>query len=107
MNSFDASAVLAVLNDEHGAQAAIALMDEPDGVISAVNYAEVMAKLIDRGLTDADASEAWAHLPLTVEALSRDTALAAGLLRKTTRSRGLSLGDRCCAWYWRKAWAAL
>ena len=96
MNVFDASAVLAVLNDEPGAPAAMALMGDSDGVISAVNYAEVIGKLVDRGLTEADAIEAWAHLPLTVEPLTSTTALAAGLLRKPTRAQSLSLGDRCC-----------
>ena len=96
MNVFDASAILAVLNDEPGAPVVLALLDEGDGVISAANYAEVIAKLIDRSVTEADATEAWNHLPLTVEPLMPAVALAAGLLRKDTRALGLSLGDRCC-----------
>lgn len=96
MNVFDASAVLAVLNDEPGAPATMALMGDGDGLVSAVNYTEVISKLIDRGLTQEDALEAWANLPLSVHALTRETALAAALLRKVTRSLGLSLADRCC-----------
>ena len=96
MNVFDASAILAVLNDEPGAPVVLALLDEGDGVISAANYAEVIAELIDRSVTEADATEAWNHLPLTVLPLTPAVALAAGLLRKDTRALGLSLGDRCC-----------
>ena len=74
----------------------MALLDAGDARICAVNKAEVIAKLVDRGLSADDAVEAWAHLPLAVEPLTAATALAAGLLRKTTRTLGLSLGDRCC-----------
>jgi len=100
MNFFDASAVLAVLNDEPGAQAVLALFGEGEGegdvVISAANPGEEIANLIDRFVTEADAIEAWNHLPLTVAPLTRAVASAAELLRKDTRALGLSLGDRCC-----------
>ena len=96
MNVFDASAVLAVLNEEPGAAAVIALMAEPGGLIGAVNQSEVIAKLIDKGLSEDQATLAWSHLGLRVEPATEATALAAGLLRKQTRPLGLSLGDRFC-----------
>jgi ribonuclease VapC len=96
MNVFDASAVLAALNDEPGAATVLALLGEDDGVISAVNHAEVIAKLVDRQMPDADIDEVMNHLPLTVEPLTPVLARAAGLLRRQTRTLGLSLGDRCC-----------
>lgn len=96
MNVFDASAVLAALNDEPGAAAVLELLDQEDGLISAVNHAEVIAKLVDRQIPDADIDEVMNHLPLTIEPLTPALARAAGLLRRPTRLLGLSMGDRCC-----------
>jgi len=96
MRVFDASAVLAVIGNESGAATAVALMSEGEAVMSAVNHAEVVAKLIDRGLPAAIAVEACSNLPLSILPLSAGTAQAAGLLRQATRALGLSLGDRCC-----------
>ena len=67
-----------------------------DSVISSVNLAEVVTKLIDRGATEEAIDTALLALRLTVVDFERHTARIAGLLRKTTRSRGLSLGDRAC-----------
>ena len=96
MKVFDASAILALLNEEPGADTAARLMEEGDGIVSAANHAEVITKLVDRGMTAQDIEALWSHLPLAVEPLTQATALAAGLLRRSTRALGLSLGDRCC-----------
>jgi ribonuclease VapC len=68
----------------------------PDAIISSVNLAEVVTKLIDRGSTKEAIDGALWSLNLTVIEFARDTARLAGLLRRETRSRGLSLGDRAC-----------
>ena len=90
----DASAVLAVLNSEPGAELVKQVL--AGGSISAVNFSEVIAKLVDNGLDDDDALGALAALALTVHPLDVTQARRAGLLRRQTRNHGLSLGDRAC-----------
>src|SRR4051812_26724639 len=90
----DASAVLAVLNAETGADIVIAALD--DAIVSAVNYAEVVSKLVERGASPVDVREALENINLKV--IDFDLALAerTGVLRAVTRHLGLSLGDRAC-----------
>ena len=64
--------------------------------MSAVNYAEVVGKLVDRGLDPAEMAADLAHLDVEIVPIDRDLAEVAGRLRTQTRSAGLSLGDRCC-----------
>ena len=96
MRVFDASALLVMLFDEPGAQKAAAELETRDGVASAVNYAEVISKLMERGLPEEAALQAWRGLSVEVHPLDAAMALDAARLRATTRSQGLSLGDRCC-----------
>jgi ribonuclease VapC len=96
VNVFDSSAVLAVIFQEPGADVASKLMDQENSLISSVNLAEVVGRLLDEGLSTVEASNICDQLPLTVVPLSRDHATAAGQLKPATRTRGLSLGDRCC-----------
>ncbi len=91
---FDASAVLAMIGGETGAAEVRASLD--DGAISAVNFSEVLAKLVDSGYGDADALGIVDGLPLAVHPVDAAQARRAGLLRRRTRRRGLSLGDRAC-----------
>lgn len=91
----DASAVMAVLNQEAGADRLT-----PDLLLDAscstVNVAEVQGKLVERGL---DPEDAWNDvigvirraIPFSVE-----HAKTAGTLIAQTRALGLSLGDRAC-----------
>ncbi|MCL4189692.1 MAG: type II toxin-antitoxin system VapC family toxin [Rhodobacteraceae bacterium] len=90
----DTSAVLAALWGEPGSTR----VDEVIGraCISTVNLAEAVAKLIDRGASDADADAVLAALGVAVIPFDRGQAVAAGLLRRATRGRGLSLADRAC-----------
>jgi PIN domain nuclease of toxin-antitoxin system len=90
----DASAVLAVIHEEAGANKV-----EPHlgaACISAVNVSEVVSKLQDRGLTDAEIEEIFMTLDLDVRSHDASLAIATGLLRNATRAAGLSLGDRAC-----------
>lgn len=96
MNVFDSSAVLAVIFQEPGAEVASKLMDRENSLISSVNLAEVVGRLLDEGLSMVEVSNICDQLPLAVVPLSRDHATAAGQLKPATRTRGLSLGDRCC-----------
>jgi PIN domain nuclease of toxin-antitoxin system len=96
MKVFDSSALLALIFDEVGAAKVEALLAGDDIVVGAANLSEVAAKLVDQGLSDADAQAVLEGLALRVEPLSAEQATAAGRLRRQTRSLGLSLGDRCC-----------
>jgi PIN domain nuclease of toxin-antitoxin system len=90
----DASAVMAFIHRERGAdRVAVAL---PAAVISAVNLAEVVTKLVERGTGGDQVDRLLDRLGLDVVPFDRDMACAAGQLRKVTRPFGLSLGDRAC-----------
>jgi ribonuclease VapC len=91
---FDASALLAMLNGERGADRVAALL--PGAVIGAVNLSEVVSKLAERGMPAHSIRAALEALDLDVHPFDADMAYAAGELRRTTRARGLSFGDRAC-----------
>ena len=90
----DASAVLAVIQEEPGAERIEAHLDT--GCISAVNLAEVVGKLQDRGLGDNEIDELIALLDLDTRILDKEGAVFMGKLRQSTKVAGLSLGDRAC-----------
>jgi PIN domain nuclease of toxin-antitoxin system len=90
----DASALLALLQDEPGANRVADALS--DAIISAVNVSEVVAKLCDNGFEPDLAREMLEILPLNVVDFDLPQAIEAGLLRRATRSIGLSLGDRAC-----------
>ena len=90
----DASALIAVLREEPGAEAVEAVLD--DAAISTVNLSEVQAKLVEHG-TPPDIAWSWlVDLDLDVLDFDAPQARVAGDLRALTRSRGLSLADRAC-----------
>ena len=90
---WDASAILALLQQEAGWEA---LAAEPPGAVGAVNLSEVAAKLADAGMPEEAIRAAVSELSLDVHSLDEEQAFRAGMLRPTTRAHGLSLGDRCC-----------
>jgi ribonuclease VapC len=90
----DASAVLAVMLEERGAEKVRPLL--PGAMIGAVNLAEVVAKLQERRVPDEDIDRNIARLGLPVIPFDEAQAMAAGKLRGATKSLGLSLGDRSC-----------
>ena len=91
----DASALLALFNDESGAQAVLDAL-EGDCLVSAVNQTEVLTKLLDKGLTDAEAASVMQSVEIEVLAFDASQSLEAAWLRRETRTIGLSLGDRAC-----------
>jgi PIN domain nuclease of toxin-antitoxin system len=90
----DASALLAIMLGESGADAVHAVLDRAK--IGAVNLSEVVAKLQERGVPDDAIDQSLADLDLTVVPFDQDQAMLAGKLRLVTRHAGLSLGDRAC-----------
>ena len=91
---FDSSSLLVISRGEPGAEIALGLL--PDAVMSTVNYAEVMTKLTDRGMTERAALDALEFAPVALVPLLETHAVAAGRLVALTKPFGLSLGDRCC-----------
>ena len=91
---FDSSALLAIAFKERGAERAAEGLSE--GVVSAVNASEVIACLLDEGVPEEEARRVLADFELPTRPFDEFLAVAAGLLRRTTRKQGLSLGDRAC-----------
>ncbi len=90
----DTSAVLAGFFREPGADA---VADQgASGLLSTVNYSEVLSKLSDRGVALQDADRYLASLRLTEVAFDRDQAIVAASLRPLTRAHGFSFADRAC-----------
>ena len=96
MNSvvIDASAVLAALYGEPGSDRVDGVL--ADALISAVNAAEVISKLTERGMAAELARNALVQTGATIVAFDLDQAAVVGALRPLTRTAGLSLGDRAC-----------
>ena len=62
MKVLDASAVLALLNAEPGAETVAEQLATGDAVVSAVNFAEIMGKVFERGVPEPDAAALWRRL---------------------------------------------
>lgn len=91
MNVFDTSAILAIIYDEQGRAVAEARLSE--GVVSAVNVAEVLGDYVGSGRGDlAAARRVFDGLGLPVATPDYEQAARAADLR----APGLSLGDRFC-----------
>lgn len=90
----DASALLALLRGEPGGARVGTAVGE--AVLSSVNFAEVLTRLIDLGASvgslESDLSAAGVRI---VEFGAADAEIAAAL-RTESWARGLSLGDRAC-----------
>lgn len=91
---FDSSALLAIVFQEDGAEAAARRLS--GGIVSAVNASEVIARLVDFGASGEDARNALLNFGLEIRPFDTALAVAAGQLRAATREKGLSLGDRAC-----------
>ena len=90
----DASAVLALVNSEPGANVVGAVASE--AAMSAVNLSEVVAKLVEGGMPEEAIRQVLEELNIEVTPFDSEQAYRAGLLRLLTRPIGLSLGGRAC-----------
>ncbi len=93
-NVLDASAVLAYVYNETGADKVEPLLE--NSIISRINATEVLTRLVQDGLTIAEAKETFDKLNLPVAEFDESQSLKAAELRPLTKHFGLSLGDRCC-----------
>ena len=96
----DASALLAYLRDEPGADL-VADAVAGGAAISTVNLGEVYSRVADRGADPARVARQMTDRGLldgaiTVEPFTSADAVEVGRLRPLTRAHGLSLGDRAC-----------
>lgn len=92
----DASAVLAFLQGEPGAEMVRLALEADNCWVGAANQAEIIAKSIDRGVDRPSLQAVLADLAYTVVAITPEDGAQAGWLRQQTRATGLSLGDRLC-----------
>lgn len=90
----DTSAVLAIVNDEPGAENVRPLVAR--AMVLSVNIAEIVTKMVDWGLPAEARREILRTFAFRVEVFDEPLAVQAGELHERTRSAGLSLGDRAC-----------
>jgi len=90
----DASAVLALLANERGAEQVQRALGS--ALMSAVNLAEVLTKLGDRGVPQAEQRTIRTSLDIEIRRFDEVAAWTASKLRNATKKYGLSMGDRAC-----------
>jgi ribonuclease VapC len=91
----DASALLALILNERGADRVEALLDS--AAIHAVNLAEVVAKLLQKGVPADEAGRVAEEMALDVyEEFGVLQAASCGELHASARPLGLGLGDCVC-----------
>lgn len=90
----DASAILAVLQNETGKDKVETILDK--SAISRINFVEVLTKLVEKGMTIDEAQETFDDLELKIIEFDENQSLKAVEIRPLTKHLGLSLGDRCC-----------
>lgn len=111
----DASALLALLQDEPGASKVESIIASAQ--ISVVNYVEVVSHFIRLGMPEREVDAMLDPLPMTIVPADKALGQLAGRLRAVTADAGLSLGDRFClalairnglpAWTADKAWRTI
>lgn len=94
MTVLDASAVLALVHDEPGADLVAEVL--AGALLSTANLAEVVGKLVDAGIDVRRLRALLTSAGVALEPLLAGDAEVAGAIRAIEGGRTLSLGDRCC-----------
>lgn len=94
MTVLDASALLALIHDEDGADQVAGAMS--GATLGTVNLAEVIGKLVDAGVAWRPLRELLLAAGVRIEPLLAEDAELAGAIRSLEGGNALSLGDRCC-----------
>ncbi len=98
----DTSAVLAVIFSEAGAERVVPFLGV--SAISAVNLAEVVAKLCERDAPAGEIDRELSRLDLIILPFDEALGFEAGMLHRLTKGRNISLGDRACLVTARRLW---
>lgn len=94
MTVLDASAVLALVHEEPGADVVAGALQ--GSMLCTANLAEVIGKLTDTGIDARSVTQLLARAGVVLAPLLAEDAELAGALRSVPGGRELSLGDRCC-----------
>jgi PIN domain nuclease of toxin-antitoxin system len=92
----DASALIALFRGEPGGERVGECLAAEECVMSSINLAEFVGKLVSEGGTLSQVEEIVRTLPLEIAPYSTADAFLTGAWRVATRHLGLSLGDRAC-----------
>ncbi|NJK56211.1 MAG: type II toxin-antitoxin system VapC family toxin [Pleurocapsa sp. SU_5_0] len=88
----DASAILALLNDETGADRVQSVLENATCFMSVVNWSEVARKLISKGQVVEPVAESLQAVGLEFKSFDYSLAVATAQIEAPS----LSLGDRAC-----------
>jgi ribonuclease VapC len=91
---FDSSALLALIQNERGAEKVRSLVSEC--IMGSVNFAEVVSTMNHDGYEADQIEQILGEYNISVIPFDQVQATAAGNMRRSTRHLGLSLGDRAC-----------
>ena len=90
----DSSALLAVLNDERGAEVVLPVLR--GGTASAIILSETIAKASDQARDTPGVLGLIRRFDIKVVSFDAEQALEAAKLRSATRGRNVSFADRAC-----------
>ncbi len=94
MTVLDASAILALIHNEPGADRVAEAL--AGAVLGTVNLAEVVGKLVDAKVDASQIRTLLTTAGVAIEPLLAEDAELAGAIRSLDGGHALSLGDRCC-----------
>jgi len=90
----DSSALIAYFNGEPGGEIVDGRVTS--GLLSAVNLAEVVTKMVQQGGTPDRVRAITSTLSCEIAPLDAELGVSAGIFHASTRAFGLSLGDCVC-----------